>query len=215
MTDVNIKGLKVVFIDWYKTLASMMFLNKLKFERVDLFEKIKDKIFDKNVTGWHLDWARGELDMSDAAALVAGDGYITKDEVLKIFADCCAAQQVDTEDFWPLIDKIRARGIKVVLATDNWDIFCKYTIPALNLSQHFDDILSSNEIGHIKRDIKDGRLLFFEDYMRKKRLNYNDVILIDDAPANCESCRSCGMSVKQVNSSSETLKFLKEIAEGC
>lgn len=215
MTDVNIKELKVVFVDWYKTLASMMFLNKLKFERFDLFQKIKDKIFDKNETCWYWDWARGELDMSDAAALVADDGSVSKEEVLKIFADCCAVQRVDTEEFWPVIEAIRAKGIKVVLATDNWDIFCKYTIPALNLYQRFDDILSSNEVGHIKRDIAGGRLLFFEDYMTRNQLNYNEVILIDDASVNCESCLSCGMSAKQVKSSRETLKFLKEIAEEC
>ncbi len=173
MTDVNIKELKVIFVDWYITLTSLMFLNKLKLEQVDLFQKIKDKIFDKNISGWHLDWARGKLNQKDAACFVADDGYISYEEVLKIFADCCSVQQVDTEEFWPVIDKIRAKGIKVVLATDNWDIFCQYTVPALKLDKHFDGILSSNEIGYLKRDTNNGNLLFFADYMQKNHLNYN------------------------------------------
>lgn len=213
MTDVNIKELKVIFVDWYITLTSLMFLNKLKLEQADLFQKIKDKIFDKNISGWHLDWARGKLNQKDAACFVADDGYISYEEVLKIFADCCSVQQVDTEEFWPVIDKIRAKGIKVVLATDNWDIFCQYTVPALKLDKHFDGILSSNEIGYLKRDINNGNLLFFADYMRKNHLKYNEVVLVDDALVNYNCCKKCGMPVKQVKSSKETLEFLKELAQ--
>lgn len=45
MTDVNIKKLKVVFVDWFVTLTSTMFLSKLKQRDPELFEKIDNKIF--------------------------------------------------------------------------------------------------------------------------------------------------------------------------
>lgn len=213
MTDVNIKKLKVVFVDWYITLTSMMFLNRLKLENPELFEKINNKIFEKNSEGWHFDWARGKISQKDVADIIADDGYMSYDEVLKTFADCCSVQQVDTEEFWPVIEKIRHKGIKVVMATDNWDIFCQYTIPALKLKERFDDILSSNEVGYMKRDVEDSKLLFFEDYMAKNHLSYDDVILIDDGQINAECCHACGMPIKQVASSADTLAFLKEIAE--
>lgn len=214
MTDVNIKKLKVVFVDWFVTLTSTMFLSKLKQRDPELFEKIDNKIFVENFDTWHFDWARGRISKEDVAYLIAAEGYSSYGEVLKIFDECCSIQQVDHPDkLWPVVDKIRAKGIKVVLATDNWDIFCDYTVPALKLREHFDEILSSNELGFIKRDMHDGRLFFFDDYLKDNHIAYEEAVLLDDAPVNIDCCEVCGMPAKLVASSADTLEVLKEIAE--
>ena len=214
MTDVNIKKLKVVFVDWFVTLTSTMFLSHLKQRDFELFEKIDSKIFVENFDTWHFDWARGRISKEDVAYLIAADGYTSYSEVLKIFNECCSVQQVDNPDkLWPVIDKIRAKGIKVVLATDNWDIFCDYTVPALKLKDHFDKILSSNELGFIKRDMHDGRLFFFDDYLRDNYIAYDEAVLLDDAPINIECCKACGMQATLVASSADTLEELEKIAE--
>lgn len=213
MTEMNTSKLKVLFIDWFNTLTSRAFLHKLRQDNPQLFSRIDQKIFDQSPTGWHLEWARGKIGQEEVAEIIAQDVLLSKEEVLDIFADCCKHQDVDNEEIWEVIARIRKRGVKVVLATDNWDIFCRYTIPALSLERHFDDILSSDTVGFLKRDADGGKLLFFEEYLRKNGIDYEECLLIDDSPANISRCCECGLPVLKVSSPIDTLIFLKELEE--
>ena len=133
MTDVNFDKLKVIFIDWYLTLTSVTFLNKLKVENHDLFRKFIEIIFEQDKTGWHHDWARGKLCKEDAAQKIAQAGIMPYDKVLQTFADCCSHQTIDYPEVLNIIGNLRRQGLKVVMATDNWDVFTDYTVPSLHL----------------------------------------------------------------------------------
>ena len=110
MTEMNISKLKVLFIDWFNTLTSRAFLHKLRQDDPQLFSRIDQKIFDQSPTGWHLEWARGKIGQEEVAEIIARDGLLSKQEVLDIFADCCKHQNVDNEEIWEVIAKIRKRG---------------------------------------------------------------------------------------------------------
>lgn len=213
MTDVNFDKLKVIFIDWYLTLTSTTFLNKLKVENHALFRKFIEVIFENNPEGWQYDWARGKLNKEDAAQKIAQAGIMPYDKVLQTFADCCSHQSLDYPDTFTKIDNLRRSGIKVVLATDNWDVFCDYTIPSLHLNQHFDKILSSNELGYLKRDIYNQHIPFFENFMQNQQLSKDEVVLIDDAAVNIEACQSHKIPAIKTTNCAETLSILENIWE--
>ena len=213
MTDVNFDKLKVIFIDWYLTLTSVTFLNKLKVENHDLFRKFIEIIFEQDKTGWHYDWARGKLSKEDAAQKIAQAGIMPYDKVLQTFADCCSHQTIDYPEVLNIIGNLRRQGLKVVMATDNWDVFTDYTVPSLHLYQHFDDIISSNEIGYIKRDAPANDMLFFKAYMEKHHLKKDEVVLIDDADVNVETCRKCNIPFIQIENCYNTLCLLKNISQ--
>lgn len=216
VTDVNFDKLKVVFIDWYGTLTSQRFFSKLKAEDPQLFAKIDGKIFDKDSMHWHLAWARGILNQNDVAKIIEEDGIVDHKRMLEIFSENSREQKPDYPEFFEVIGQLRNKGIKVVLATDNWDVFCEYTIPALGLEKHFDAIISSNEVSCLKRDVDGvGRLMFFEEYIKDHGFTYGESVLIDDAQINYEACQKCGMPFRQVNSTAETLEFLRYIEVRC
>lgn len=216
MTDVNFEKLKVVFIDWYGTLTSRLFFSKLKEEDPLLFEKIDNKIFDKDSMHWHLAWARGILNQNDIAEIIEKEGIVDSKRMLEIFSENSREQKPDHLEIFEVIDRLRAKGIKVVLATDNWDVFCKYTIPALKLKKRFDEVISSSDISCLKRDINGaGRLMFFEEYLKNHHFSYAEAVLIDDSQINYEACQKCGLPFRQVNSTIETLEFLRYIETRC
>ena len=213
MTDVNFDKLKVIFIDWYLTLTSVTFLNKLKVEDYAQFRKFIEIIFENNSEGWQYDWARGKINKEDVAKKISEAGIMPYDKVLQTFAICCSHQSLDYPETLQIINALRKKGIKVVLATDNWDIFTEYTIPSLQLNRYFDDVLSSNQIGFLKRDIKNNYIPFFEDYMKQKQIDKNSVILIDDAQTNIEACQKSKIPAIKIQNCSDTLNILNKILE--
>lgn len=214
MTDVNFDKLKVIFIDWYLTLTSVTFLNKLKLENHALFRQFIDIIFENNPEGWQYDWARGKLSKEDVAKKISQAGIMPYEKVLQTFADCCSHQSLDFPDTWQKIDAIRQKGIKVVLATDNWDIFYDYTVPNLNLDKHFDDILSSHNLGYLKRDENNNELPFFAQYIKKNNISYQECALIDDNAINIDICQKHSMYGLKIKDTKDTLNLLSLISKG-
>lgn len=213
MTDVNFDKLKIIFIDWYLTLTSVTFLNKLKIENYALFRKFIDVIFEHNTEGWQYEWARGNLTKEDAAEKISQAGVSSKEKILQIFADCSSNQILDYPEILQIIQKIRQLGVKVVIATDNWDVFTDYTVPQLHLDDYFDDILSSNQVGYLKRDVVDNCVPFFEKYMDANNISKEEVILLDDAKINVDICQKYEIPAVQIKSCLDTLSLLKMIGD--
>lgn len=211
MTDANFKELKVIFIDWYLTLTSTTFLNKLKLENHALFRKFIEIIFENNSEGWQYDWAKGKLNKEDAATKIAHAGIMPYEKVLHTFADCCSNQTLDYPNTLEKIDELRKTGINVVLATDNWDVFTEYTVPSLQLNKHFDDILSSHQIGYLKRDEQKNSIPFFNSYLEKNNISSEQSLLIDDNAINTDTCQRHHMQGIKIQNTKETLNLLDAI----
>ena len=211
MTDVNFDKLKVIFIDWYLTLTSVTFLNKLKVENHALFRQFINVIFENNPEGWQYAWARGKLSKEDAAQKISHAGIMPYEKVLQTFADCCSHQTLDYPNTFEKIDKLRQTGIKVVLATDNWDVFTDYTVPSLQLNKHFDAVLSSNQIGYLKRDEQKQSIPFFAEYLEKNNIFAPESLLIDDNALNTEMCQKHKLQSIKVQSTKDTLNLLDTI----
>ncbi len=210
---MNFKNIKVIFVDWYITLTSLMFLNKLKLEHPDLFEKINNEIFH-NQDAWHLEWARGKLNYHDAAQRLEQTGIAKKSEIEAIFKDSCSHQSIDFPEILDMFLTLRKHNKKVVLATDNWDIFEYYTIPSMRLDRYFDEIISSHKEGYLKRDIVNSKLPFFERYLKENGFSYQDAILIDDSLVTQQAAKACKLPVFEVKNSKETLDFIEKFLRG-
>lgn len=65
------------------------------------------------------------------------------------------------------------------------DTFVRWTVPALNLAQHFDAILDSYSLRALKRDKDElGQSKFFGKLLSKNRIDPTSTVLIDDGAHN-------------------------------
>ena len=112
----------------------------------------------------------------------------------------CRAMSFIHDNTLELIQDIRNKGIKVVLATDNMDVFESYTVPALDLQKYFDDILSSSTLRCLKADLDEAdQLIFFQSWLSQQGLSIEEAVLIDDSVKNKNFFEGKGLCFLPVN----------------
>ena len=160
---------KTIFIDWNGTISSSKFWWHLeqskKSEDNKVFARIEKSLFG-NLRETIKPWMLGELQSEDVIDKVAKDSKLEYDKVLKEFIKSCASMEIVSKDVLKLVSKIRKKGTKVVIATDNMDSFTRWTYPGLKLFNHFDGYLNSHYL-HAMKGHKDdkGKSLFFRKYL--------------------------------------------------
>ncbi len=185
---------KVIFIDWYETLCSQRMWGHLEVENPDLFHKIQKLIFEDN-RQLHDDWLRGQERFCSVWHFLNDNGIPTQ-LIQQEFMRSLYFSKPDLPEFIPLIQKLRQKGYKVVIATDFFDIFGSYLYPYHHFDELFDGYISSAETGFIKRDVSaDGKYTFFDDYLKSHNLNFTDCILIDNNRRTCAIYKELGMRV--------------------
>lgn len=214
MTNKNkdYQKLKVLFVDWHKTLCSLPLFHELQDGNEELFDKLDRRLFEDMPIALFIEWMRGKFTKSDVVNLLAGED-LSIEFVHRILKSSCEKMFFDREEFWPLIAKVRKGGRKVVIATDNIDTFCEYTVPALRLDQYFDDIICSFNIKCLKKDVKNGKMLFFEDYLQKNSVGYDEAILLDDSIETVNACHKCGMQAELINSPDDVIRILNAVGK--
>ena len=109
-------------------------------------------------------------------------------------------------DLIDIIKKIQENNIKVVLSSENMDVF-SYVIDNLNLKNIFDDILLSNVLKHSKKEVDiNNHALFFHDYITKNNLKYEECVLIDDSKSLIDMCKKVGMNNIKINDCEKEIK---------
>ncbi len=208
------KDYKTIFFDWNKTLSHSLFWSQLanpKHERHEWYKNIGNFIFVKNT---HIinDWMRGDIDEDHIADMIFDAFAYPKKQVIDDLAESCRQMQFVSEDVLPLIKKIRVKGVKCVIATDNMDSFSKYTVPALNLLHYFDDILVSFERKKLKFDCEEGFIPFFNAYIIREGLTYDDVVLVDDCIDKSGIYGHLGFNIAQVHDSDDFVEKLQKLS---
>lgn len=210
----RLKKLKVVFIDWHRTLCSCLFFHHLQKNNEKLYDILEHRLFEEMPIEHFIEWMRGNIDKQDIISRLAGDD-IPQYVVADILKTGCETMFLDRKDYLKWIKKIRKRGKKVVIATDNVDIFNDYTVPALKLMRYFDDILCSFQLKNLKTDVKNRKLLFFDTFLKANDIRYDEAIIIDDSEDVIKSCMRCGMQGRLVRSPEDVLKSLMMIETSC
>lgn len=178
------KKYKVVFIDWNGTLSSSKFwghLEKSNTSDKKLFEKINKTLFSELR---HLikPWMKGEINSECVVKDVSEKSGIEYKVVFDEFVRGCEQMEYVTESCLNKIQRIKDKGIKVVIATDNMDSFLRWTVPAMRLDLIFDEILDSFTLKALKNDFdNNGESLFFSKYFKENGLLKGDCLLIDDS----------------------------------
>lgn len=186
---------KVVFLDWYGTLSTSKFWGHLDSEttnRIDtsLFGKLKPMIDP---------WMRGVYTSEDIVRGLSSDTGLSYQMLLDEFIKSCENMQFVSADIKDLVQKIRNKETKVVIATDNMDSFTRWTVPALRLKNVFDSVLNSYDLKAVKRDFdKTGRSLFFASFLEGNGLKHRESIIIDDGVDKDGKIQKAGIVYRQI-----------------
>ena len=210
----RLKKLKVVFIDWHKTLCSATFFHDLQKLDYEVFHYLENRLFEEMPIQGFIDWMIGKITKNEIAHYLASN-TLSAEDILIFLKRSCEKMHFDRKDFLKWIRKIRKKGKKVVVATDNVDVFMEYTVPALKLYHNFDDVLCSSTLKCLKTDVKEEKLLFFDDFLRKNVIKYEEAILLDDDKDTVALCKKYGMQAKLIKSPEDLLKILMLIEASC
>lgn len=206
---------KLIFFDWNKTFSYSLFWSQLadpKHERHDWHKNIVNFVFVENK---HLidDWMRAKFDEKYVAKLIFKELGYSEKLILKDLAESCQNMQLVSDEAYDLVTQIRKQGTKCVIATDNMDTFLKYTKPALRLEDYFDDFLVSFENEILKFDVVGDSIPFFDDYLKRNKLTYGDVLLIDDCIDKSGTYDKLGFKVLQIFNQDDFLERLRRLAK--
>ncbi len=200
---------KVIFIDWFNTLSSSLFYDNCGED--DLCGYFRKHTFQDNEEMLEA-WLVGKKSRVDVVSAFARNKSEQK-KALSLLKKSCENMTFDRETYLPLIQKIRKKGVKVVIATDNMDVFTDYVVPALKLRNYFDEIISSNILGCQKMDIENGKLIFFDSFLKNNKISYSEALVIDDSFQTSISCQKCGLPVWPVKKAEDVEYILRKLAE--
>jgi len=171
---------KIIFIDWNKTLSYSLFWGQLKEKDSLTYEKIEKWLFVDNRTVIN-PWMKGTIKSEQIIKDMSNDIDVSYTFLLEEFIISCKKMTWAFDGVETYIKKIRKKGMKVVIATDNMDSFPEHTVPGMNISELFDDYLVSSTIGHLKDEEEASTIKFFDDYLKINNVTYHDVVLLDDS----------------------------------
>jgi FMN phosphatase YigB (HAD superfamily) len=177
---------EAIFIDWDGTLSDSRFWERWKDDPgySDKYDKIQSALFQSAIGKLMLtDWMTGDRDYRDILTYLtkfAGMNYEELESELHYGAE---NMKLIDEGVLSKIQHLRDTGKQVVIATDNMDVFSKWTVPALKLNDYFDDILNSSSIRVLKSEIspKYSRSMFFHRYLTDMNIAPKDTVLIDNS----------------------------------
>lgn len=200
---------KVIFIDWDGTLSPSRFWGHwaLDKKRVQDYASIQ-KILFQDSPEIARKWLLGDITSEEVVELMSKKTQLTRDDLFSNLQKSCQNMKFFDPSILEVVEKLRQKGIKVVIATDNMDTLNRWTIPALQLTTHFDAILNSHDIKALKREkAEDGSSLFFTPYLNTQKIIPSQTLLIDDSPNNVV-VKDFGMNYTQVTSETSALSIL-------
>ncbi len=192
----------IVFVDWNGTLSDSCFWERWRDdpEQAEKYAKIQHALFE-SATGRSLmkSWMTGFKDSDAALTYLTESTRVPRDELEDELRYSAENMKLIDEDVLPTIQKLRDIGKLVVIATDNMDTFDKWTVPALGLNEHFDDVLNSSKVRVLKSQVSSmyNRSQFFFQYMREMGVAPENTVLIDDS-LDVKGLESVGINFKHV-----------------
>ncbi len=205
---------KIIFIDWHSTLSRSLFWDQLKtitHRYHSYHDQILQTIFhvDPNLI---TDWMLGKHTTEDVCKFISLHVKLPSKIIQNELIMSCQMMHFVDKQIPKLVAKIRRKGIRVVIATDNMDTFRRFTLPALHLDKCFDDFLISSELGVFKYTFVDDKIPFFDPYLQEHNVTYADVVLLDDSLDKTGTYKRKGFHVRQVKDKDNLIEYLNEYA---
>lgn len=201
---------KIIFLDWNKTLSNSKFWEQLanpNHARHDTFEVIEKALFEK-----HVDkigpWMLGKYTSKDICNLLSNETGLEFNFLHDELVHSCKNMRYVADSIPSLLEQIKRNGMQVMIATDNMDTFSEYTYEVANKDGLFDGFLNSYELGSFKYDCQDDTLPFFDPFLVRNGLIYQDVVLIDDSIDKKGNLARLGLKIVYVNENSPLEEIL-------
>ncbi len=205
---------KHILIDWSKTLSDSLFWSQLSEKKHPYnryYKKITNYLFVQNKDLVNL-WMRGKYSSEEICKELEKVTGLQKEIIFKELIVSSQSMKLVSPKIPSLIKKIRKRGHKIVIATDNMDTFMRYTVPAMDLKSMFDGFLVSYELKCLKRDITNNKLAFLDTYMKQNNISNSDVVLLDDSDDIKHDYQKAGIKVVTIKDPGTLVKKLSEYA---
>lgn len=192
-----------LFIDFYNTLCFDLYWRSMDKE---MYEKSQSFLFKEN---WLLieEWMRGKYTSEDINLKLAQYLNIPYEDIWEIFVQDCKTLQIDKK----ILKKISTlrKIYTTILITDNMDNFGRFTLPVLQLSDYFDQIIISSDHKCLKTD-NEGEL-----FLKGKNgiSDFSNDILIDDSTRICAVFKTLGGTPYQVTPDESLSYWLEKIEE--
>ena len=121
----NQHQIKTIFLDWNKTLSYSLFWGHLTDETHSnhhIETQISTWLFQQNR---HVinPWMRGQLSSEEICTNISLDTGIDKDLIFSELEISCKSMEFCHPQIPEIINQLREKGYKVVIATDNMDTF--------------------------------------------------------------------------------------------
>lgn len=176
---------KVAFLDWAGTMSHSVFWSDWRLSAPQEWTLIQSELF-ANVDLVQA-WMRGTFTAEEMVAPLAERSPLGPDGWMAELERSCRDMQLTDPSLGTILARIRAAGVKVVIATDNMDTFNRWTVPALGLREMADDILNSWSLGTLKNDRDAGsRSPFFHPWLERHGIDPTEAVLFDDAGSRTE-----------------------------
>lgn len=99
--------------------------------------------------------------------------------------------------------KLREKGVKVCLASDNEKYRAEYLLNEVGLKRYFDETFFSCFLGHTKSEPE-----FFKAIIKKLNLKPKEIVYFDDDPKNVAVAKKFGINARLYKSVSQLKKLL-------
>lgn len=202
---------RIIFIDWSGTLSKSKFWGHLESTEPDLFTKFEDNLFKKNID-LIKPWMKGELTSEDIVRKISNETGIEYEKVLNEFIKGCELMEYVDSKVPELIKKLKKKGYKVYIASNNMDSFDRWTIKAMKLDELFDGIINSFPVKVLKHDFnEDGTSLFFDTVLAKENVKPNETVLIDDSEDKENKLTNYGIDYRRISAERSLLDELNTL----
>lgn len=200
----------VIFIDWYVTLSRSHYWEQLRVTAPQDYERL---------SGWLIgnmdifnDWMRGNLSSTALARLQAEAHGLPQDYVERELYESCRHLTFDRPEVLEEIARLRQRGVKVIIATDNISEFSTITAESQRLNDYFDGILNSADLGVLKGDdVSEAAIPFFDDCLKQYATSYSRALLIDDSDVYVDRYPEAPLAQVRVTDAEHTIRALKNL----
>jgi len=204
--------IKIIFFDWNKTLSNNIFWQQLGEEDNRLYGKLLDiekVLFDQKYDLINK-WMLGKIGGEDICEFVGKKTKINKEVLFEELIISCQKMTYVNEQVESLLKKLKNKGFRLVIATDNMDVFSRFTAPVINSNFLFDKIINSSEVGCFKYDCIGDKLPFFDNYLKSNKLKYDQVVLIDDSIDKKGNFGRLGFKIININNPKELISVMND-----
>lgn len=171
---INLERIGLVIWDWYKTLSEAHLYNDLENTHPGAYEVIQSFFINQNEK--INKWLKGELTYKEIhkefAKLTGLDTQVFDDSLKNITGD------ID-ERIIKYLKKFKAKGIRQVIATDNFDVWDEFFLPQYSnyLSQYFIKTYNSAKFRLLKAE---DNMKFIKHILEDQKVDIENTLLLDD-----------------------------------